>query len=129
MRRDPEDTALSCFRTYFTSGVPWSWSLEDIGFFFRLEDQLHAHWSALFPDRILTIDYQELVADPAMWIPRIAEHCGLDVEPALFESHRTKREVTTASVQQVRSPITTARVGLSASYGAHMEPFRRAYLG
>jgi tetratricopeptide (TPR) repeat protein len=127
MRRDPEDTALSCFRTYFTSGVPWSWSLEDIGFFFRLEDRLHAHWASLFPDRILTVDYQELVADPASWIPRIADHCGLEVEPQMFESHRTERGVTTASVQQVRSPITTARIGLSAGYAAHLEPFRRAY--
>ncbi|MBN9505153.1 MAG: sulfotransferase [Altererythrobacter sp.] len=129
MRRDPEDTALSCFRTYFTSGVPWSWSLEDIGVFFRLEDRLHAHWSALFPDRILTVDYQQLVTDPASWIPRIAQHCGLEVEPAMFEPHRTKREVTTASVQQVRAPITTTRIGLSAGYAAHMEPFRRAYRG
>jgi tetratricopeptide (TPR) repeat protein len=127
MRRDPEDTALSCFRTYFSSGVPWSWSLEDIGFFFRLEDRLHAHWGALFPDRILTVDYQQLVTDPATWIPRIVEHCGLETEPALFESHLTERGVTTASVQQVRSPITTARIGLSAGYAAHLEPFRKAY--
>jgi tetratricopeptide (TPR) repeat protein len=127
MRRDPEDTALSCFRTYFTSGVPWSWSLADIGLFFRLEDRLHAHWSALFPDRILTVDYQKLVTDPARWIPRIAEHCGLEAEPAMFESHLTERGVTTASVQQVRAPITTARIGLSAGYAEHVEPFRKAY--
>src|SRR5690606_10482255 len=60
MRRDPEDTALSCFRTFFSSGLPWSWSLEDIARFFRIEDKLHAHWSALFPEQILTVDYQAL---------------------------------------------------------------------
>jgi len=129
MRRDPEDTALSCFRTFFTSSVPWSWSLEDIGHYFRQEDRLHAHWSAMFPERILTIDYQKLAADPAAWIPRIAAHCGLELEPRMFESHRTKRGVQTASVQQVRAPITTARIGLSAGYAAHLEPFRKAYRG
>jgi hypothetical protein len=45
----------------------------------------------------------------------------------MFESHRTERGVTTASVQQVRDPITTARIGLSAGYAEHMEPFRKAY--
>lgn len=129
MRRDPEDTALSCFRTYFTSSVPWSWSLEDIGHFFRLEDRLHAHWSMVFPERVLSIDYQQLAADPGKWIPRIAEHCGLELEPAMRESHRTKRGVLTASVQQVRSPITTARIGLSAGYSAHLGTFRKTYFG
>ena len=129
MRRDPEDTALSCFRTYFTSGVAWSWSLEDIGRFFRLEDRLHAHWSAMFPERIMTVDYQQLAAHPAHWIPRVAEHCGLEVEPGMFESHRTRRGVLTASVQQVRAPITTTRIGTSAAYSKHLEPFRRTYRG
>lgn len=127
MRRDPEDTALSCFRTFFTSGVPWSWSLGDIGRFFRFEDRLHAHWTELFGDRILTVDYQALAANPRDWISRIADHCGLETEPQMFEPHQTKRGVLTASVQQVRSPITTERIGQSAGYAAQLEPFRRAY--
>ena len=129
MRRNPEDTAFSCFRTFFTSNVPWSWSLDDIGFFFRLEDRLHAHWSAMFPDRILTVDYQALAADPETWIAKIARHCGLESEAKMFESHKTKRGVLTASVQQVRSPITTSRIGVSSRYSAHLEPFNRAYFG
>jgi hypothetical protein len=68
-----------------------------------------------------------LVTDPATWIPRIAEHCGLEAEPALFESHLTARGVTTASVQQVRSPITTTRIGLATGYAAHLKPFRKVY--
>lgn len=129
MRRDSEDNALSCFRTYFTSSVPWSWSLEDIGRFFRLEDQLHAHWAAMFPEQILTVDYQQLASDPGEWIPRIARHCGLELEPSMLQPHRTKRGVLTASVQQVRSPITKARIGLSAGYRDQLGPFRAAYRG
>jgi len=127
LRRDPEDTALSCFRTFFSAGVPWSWSLEDIGRFFRLEDRLYAHWSTIFPERILTVDYQALVADPQAWIPRIAAHCGLEVQQQMLESHKTRRGVLTASVQQVRSPISTGRIGLSNAYSAQLEPFRQAY--
>lgn len=129
MRRDPEDTALSCFRTYFTAGVPWSWSLDDIGRYFRIEDRLHAHWSAMFPEQILTVPYQSLVTDPRAWIPRIAAHCGLEVQQPMFESHLTERGVLTASVQQVRSPISTDHIGLSIAYSAQLEPFRRSYFG
>ena len=50
MRRDPQDTAISCFRSFFGTGtIPWSCSLADIGWHFRLEDALHAHWTRIYP--------------------------------------------------------------------------------
>ena len=46
LRRNAEDTAISCFRNFFGTGtIPWCWSLADIGWHFRLEDALHAHWT------------------------------------------------------------------------------------
>jgi tetratricopeptide (TPR) repeat protein len=129
MRRNPEDTALSCFRTFFTSKLAWSWSLQDIGHFFRLEDRLFKHWSTMFPDRILTVPYEDLAADPGKWVPRIAAHCKLEMEPTMLAPHQTKRGVRTASVQQVRRPINTARIGLSSRYSSQLEAFRAAYRG
>lgn len=129
LRRNPEDAALSCFRSFFTSQLPWTWSLKDIGHFFRIEDGLHAHWTRNFPGRILTVPYEELVRYPQTWISRIADHMGLVLEAQMLEPHRIKRSVRTASVQQVRSPITTARVGTAEAYAKHMTPFSEAYLG
>ncbi len=40
---------------------------------------------------------------------------------------RAIRSVRTASVQQVRSPISAARIGAAEAYGQHMGPFREAY--
>lgn len=127
MRRRPEDAALSCFRTYFTDSVAWSWSLADIGHFFRLEDRLYEHWTGLFGDRILTVPYEDLVGDPGAWIPRIVDHVGLPIEPQVFDFHTTRRSVRTASVQQVRAPISTSRIGAGARDAAHMSEFHAAY--
>ena len=129
LRRDPEDAAISCFRSFFTSQLAWTWSLEDIGHFFRTEDRLYAHWMEKFPERILTVPYEELVRDPAEWIPRIVDYAGLPMEPQVLEFHRTTRRVRTASVQQVRSPISAARIGAAEACGQHMGPFREAYRG
>jgi tetratricopeptide (TPR) repeat protein len=129
LRRKPEDSAISCFRSFFSAQLPWSWSLSDIGHFFALEDRLYAHWMANFPERILTVPYEELVRDPQAWIPRIVEHAGLEMEPQLFEFHRTRRSVRTASVQQVRSPISTSRIGAAEAYAKHMGAFHQAYGG
>lgn len=127
MRRNPEDAAFSCFRSFFSSPLPWTWSLSDIGSFFRIEDQLFEHFRRQFPDRILPVQYEELAKSPDKWITRILAHAGLAMEERVLDFHKTRRSVRTASVQQVRSPISTGRIGLSRDYARFLEPFRRAY--
>ena len=129
LRRNPEDNALSCFRTYFTSPIEWSWSLADIAAHFRAEDRLFEHWRALFPDRILVVQYEELARNPNLGIAALLAHFGLENEPGITEFHRNARNVRTASVQQVRSPVTTAGIGRADPYASHLDEFRRAYHG
>lgn len=127
IRRNPEDCALSNFRTHFKDSLNWTWSLSDIAAYFRLEDRLHAHWSALYPDQILTVAYEDLVTEPEVWTRRILAHVGLDEEPQVFAPHLQKRSVMTASVAQVRRPIAADRIGAAGAYDDLLAEFRRAY--
>ena len=127
LRRDPVDCAWSAFRTYFIHGLDWSWRLEDIADHFALEDALFEHWSQMFPDRILPVDYQQLVQSPDTEIPRILAHCGLAPEPQVFRPHETKRVVSTASVMQVREPINNGAIGAADPYRAYLAPFIERY--
>lgn len=127
LRRDPLDCAWSTYRNWFLRGLDWSWSLNDIAFHFQLEDALFAHWSELFPERILVVDYEQLVSDPGSQIPRIVLHCGLALEPGQMQPHETVRTVTTTSVVQVRNPINKAAIGAAAPYRAWLDPFIKAY--
>lgn len=127
LRRDPVDCAWSAFRTYFLLGLDWSWDLTDIAQHFALEDALFRHWSELLPDRILAVDYQQLVRDPDTQIRRILAHCNLADEPQVFRPHETQRVVATASVMQVREPINTAAIGSGDAYRAHLAPFVEHY--
>ena len=127
LRRDPGDTALSCFRSHFAQGVPWSWSLSDIGRHFADEDRLYRHWTDLFPDAILTVPYEALVADTDAWIGRILDHCGLPFEPQVRHFNLTQRAVTTTSGNQVRQPIYNRSIGGWKRYADPMAPFFEAY--
>lgn len=129
LRRDPAGIAWSCFRTRFARGVDWSWSLENIGRYFRGEDRLHAHWSRVLGDAILTVPYDELVADPDAWIPRILDHVGLPWQDGLKDFHKTERAVATASFAQVRRPIYTSSREAWRRYETHLKPFFDAYQG
>ncbi|BAI98275.1 hypothetical protein Sj15T_26600 [Sphingobium sp. TA15] len=127
MRRDPLDCAWSIFRTYFAKGLNWSWNLEDIAFHFQLEDRLFAHWQSELGDRLLVVDYEELVAQPERHIERILTHCGLPLEKGPFEPHKTDRPVVTSSVQQVRRPINRDGIGVSQPYRDLLGDFMRIY--
>ena len=129
LRRSPEDVALSCFSTYFSRGLPWTWSLTDIAQYMRTEDALFAHWRELFPDRILAVPYEQLVQSPAEWAERLQQHFGLPVEAGIEKASKAERTIGSASVNQAREAISTTRVGRSAAYERHLKPFRDLYYG
>ena len=128
VRRNPLDCAWSAYRTCFVKGADWSWSLTDIATHFHLEDQLLSNWRAVLGERILVLDYEQLVQNPQPSIERILHHAGLSIEPAAFNPHLTVRSVTTASAMQVRQPISAEAIGTAAPFEQLMKPFSEAYL-
>jgi len=127
LRRDPLDCAWSAYRTWFLRGMEWSWSLSHIAYHFAVEDALFTHWSSLLGEKLLVVDYADLVQNPEIEIDRITRFCGLQIEPAQLSPHENRRPVKTASVIQVRRPIYTTSVGNSAHYRAYMDQFVEAY--
>src|SRR5690606_21573684 len=127
LKRDPLDCAWSCFRTFFPVSMSWSYDLEDIAAFFRLEEQLLGRWQDILGERLLVIPYENLVARPVEWTRRILAHCGLPEEEQVFAPHETLRAVTTASVMQVRRPINRGAVGAAEPYRNFLQPFVDAY--
>ena len=129
MRRDPLDSAWSCFRTFFIHGVAWSYDLADIAHHFRLEDELLAFWQDRLRDRLLVVPYGDLVDAPELWTRRILSHCGLAKEAGVFAHHETERAVATASSLQVRRPVNRDGLNVAAPFRRHLQPFLDAYQG
>jgi hypothetical protein len=64
------------------------------------------HWRAMLPaERLLEIDYEELVASPETVSRRLIAFCGLDWHEACRDHHKTDRPILTASAWQARQPI------------------------
>lgn len=129
LRREPGAVAWSCFRTRFARGVDWSWSLSHMGRYFRGEDRLHAHWTEVLGEAVLTVPYEAFVSDPDPWIARILEHVGLPFQEGLKDFHKTERAVVTASFAQVRKPLYTTSRDAWRRYERHLQPFFEAYAG
>jgi predicted Zn-dependent protease len=127
-RREPLACCFSNFKQLFASGQQFTYSLEDLGRYYRTYLELMAHWDEVLPGRVLRVDYEALVDDLEGHVHRILEFCGLPFEPACLEFHKTERHVHTASSAQVRQPLN--RDGLEQ--WRHFEPWLaplRAALG
>jgi tetratricopeptide (TPR) repeat protein len=127
MRRDPLDSAWSCFRTFFIHGVGWSYDLADIAAHFALEDRLVDFWQDRLRDRLLVVPYPALVDAPEDWTRRILAHCNLPEEEQVHRFHETERVVATASALQVRRPVNRSGIGVAEPYRDHLQPFIDAY--
>jgi len=104
-RREPLACCFSNFKQLFASGQEFTYSLEDLGRYYRAYLEIMAHWDAVLPGRILRVQHEELVEDLEHQVRRILDFVGLDFEPACLEFYKTERSIRTASSEQVRQPI------------------------
>lgn len=113
--RDPRDVCLSNFFLHLDPSMAWALDLEDAAHWLHQHDRLTAHWKALWPD-ILTVSYDDLVADFETGARRILDRCGLVWEPGVLDFHTAKGAVRTASVWQVREPVYSRSSGRWRNY-------------
>lgn len=125
-RREPMACCFSGFKQLFAEGQEFSYSLEDIGNYYRGYVDLMEHWDTVLPGKVLRVQHEDVVADLESQVRRILEHCNLPFEQACVDFHKTKRAVRTASSEQVRQPINTSGLEQWRHYEAHLGPLKAA---
>ncbi len=118
-RRDAMACCFSNFKQLFAGGQEFTYSLEDIGRYYRDYLELMDHWERVLPGKILRVQHEDVVEDLPGEVRRMLDFCGLEFEPQCVEFHKTERSVRTASSEQVRRPIN--REGLDQ--WRHYEPW------
>ena len=118
-RRDAVACCFSNFKQLFASGQEFTYSLDDIGRYYKSYVELMSHWDKVLPGKILRVEHEDVVEDLEGNVRRILEFCNLDFEAACVEFHKTERSIRTASSEQVRQPI--FREGLDQ--WRHFEPW------
>ena len=106
-RREAMACCFSNFKQLYASGQQFTYSLQDLGRYYRSYIELMTHWETVLPGKVLRVQHADVVADLEGSVRRILEFCGLDFEPGCIEFHRTERQVHSASSEQVRQPIYT----------------------
>ncbi len=124
IRRDPFDTCLSIYTTFFGGGPNFTYSRENIASFYRAYLQYMSHWRDTLPaGKFFELDYEVLVANPQPEIRAILAFLGLDWSDECLRHEQNQSQVTTPSRWQVRQPIYSASVGKRGSYGQLVPEF------
>ncbi len=110
-RRHPLDACLSCWRQLFAKGQNFTYDLTEIGDYYLQYQRMMDHWERVLPDRVLTVQYEEVVADYESQVRRLLEFCGLPWDGACLRFWESDRTVRTPSAEQVRRPIYDRSVG------------------
>jgi Tfp pilus assembly protein PilF len=120
-RRDPMACGFSNFKQHFARGQSFSYSLSDIGRYYRDYLRLMASVERCAAGRVLLVEHEKVVNDTEGQIRRLLDFVGVDYSKTCRNFFENTRAVRTASSEQVRRPI--FRDGLEQ--WRHYEPWLR----
>ena len=123
-RRNPMDCCFSGFKQLFGEGQEFSYSLTDIGRYYRAYEKLMDHWHAVLPDFILTVQHEDVLHDLEGQVRHILAFCGLPFEPECLSFYQTKRVIKTPSSEQVRQPIYKTGMQQWKPFEAYLEDLK-----
>jgi tetratricopeptide (TPR) repeat protein len=125
-RRHPLACCFSSFKQHFARGQNFSYSLGDVGSYYRDYAALMQHFDAVLPGRVHRVNYEDLVADTEREVRRLLDYCGLPFEDACLRFFENDRPVRTASSEQVRQPIYGSGVDHWRNYEPWLDPLKAA---
>jgi len=125
-RRHPLACCLSGFKQHFAQGQNFTYSLDDIGRYYRDYVDLMAHFDAVLPGRIHRVIYEQTVDDTETEVRRLLDYCGLPFEEGCLRFFENERPVRTASSEQVRKPIYRDGVEHWRHYQPWLDPLKAA---
>ena len=123
-RRHPLACGFSVFKQHFARGQSFSYSLSDIGSYYRDYVEMMAHIDTVLPGRVHRIIYERMVDDTEAEVRRMLDYCGLPFEASCLRFYENERAVKTASAQQVRKPIFREGVDHWRNFEPWLDPLK-----
>jgi tetratricopeptide (TPR) repeat protein len=125
-RRHPLGCCFSGFKQHFARGQHFTYSLEDIGHYYRDYVELMAHFDAVLPGRVHRVIYEKMVDDTEIEVRKLLTYCGLPFDERCLRFYENERAVRTASSEQVRQPIFRDAVEHWRHYEPWLQPLKSA---
>ena len=120
--RNPLDNILSIYKAHFQEGVRFSSSIKDCARVYLDHLKTIEEYKKRFPTKIYSINYDLLVKNPDIEIRKLIEWLNWEWDDRYLSPHKVIRNIRTASVVQVRSPINSRSLNGWKQYKKMLEP-------
>ncbi len=121
-KRDPMDNGLSIYKQNFLSTHSYATRLEDIAHFTSIERRVMNSWMEQYPDDIMLVEYENLVANFDAVTQQVFEFTDLDWNEEVQYFYKNNHYCNTASFDQVRQPVSNKSVGFYKNYKQQLKP-------
>ena len=116
-KRDPRDNCFSLYSHKFVEvSHQYSYNQKMLVQYYKLHQDLMEFWFKKHADDIFILDNEELVNNQETMSKKLIQHCELEWEEQCLDFHKNKRQVRTASIEQVRKPINNKSIGAWKKY-------------
>ena len=121
-KRDPIDNCFSLYSHKFTElSHQYSYNQKTLAQYYKLHVSLVDTWVKEYGDSIYILDNEELVNNQEKISKELIDFCDLEWEDQCLEFHKSKRQVRTASIEQVRQPINKRSIGAWKNYEKYFD--------
>jgi tetratricopeptide (TPR) repeat protein len=122
VHRNPMD---NCFALYKQSFFRYAYSLDDLARFYVAYDRLRRHWASTLGDRIINVQYEDLVQRREYHIRRLLDGLDLAFEADCLYPEKNPAASNTASTVQIRERIHSRSVNRWKHFEVHLQPLCR----
>lgn len=102
LHRNPMDACFAMYKQVFTWAYKFSYSLENLGKYYVAFDRLMSHWKDMLGDRIVQVNYEDLVDDTEAQTRAMLSKLGISFEQACLDFDQNDAPSATASSVQIR---------------------------
>ena len=116
-KRDPIDNCFSLYAHKFLEmSHQYSYDQKTLAKYYKLHVQLMDFWKKKYKNDIFVLDNEELINNQEEVSRNMLTFCDLEWEDQCLKFYETKRQVRTASIDQVRKPLNNKSIGAWKKY-------------
>ena len=124
IKRSRNDNLFSMLSNYYANDhAPWSYYPDVLSAYYEEYRNLMNHWNMICPEKIINIQYEELVSDPKNEISKILNKLKFEWNEDYLNFQSNENIVQTQSVFQVRENLNSSSIDRWTHYKSYFPNF------
>lgn len=122
-QRPPMDLLLGAYKQVLGQGNKYTYDLDELTSMIIAHHRLMQHWLNVLPNKIFTLDYQQLINHQQETTEKLLHFLGLEWQESCLNFHLNNRIIHTLSNTQVRQPLYSSALNSWKKYQKQLTPY------